>query len=444
MSRFETLSASLLAVAILASVAARSADAPPLTNMQRDGAREMLQRTVIDLKKNYYDASFHGIDIDAREKQAEERIRSAKTYGEAFAAIAWTLDALNDSHTFFFPPPRPYSIENGWELTFIGDKCFVTAVKPGSDADKKGMKVGDQVLSIEGFQPQRAIFWKVDYVLNGLAPRAGMHFVLASPGAQPRQLDVMAEVKRLKRVEDFTGTGGGTDMWETIRRSENYQHSQEWRWVETEDDVMALKIPSFFASDSQIDNVLGRMRKHKSLIIDLRGDPGGAEDVLTQLLGGIFRQDVTIATRVGRKDRKPVIAKGHGDHAFDGKLVVLIDSHSASCSELLARTVQLEKRGTVLGDKSAGAVMEARVYPEHLGVDTMAFYGVQITASNLLMGDGNSLEHNGVTPDVPILPTAEDLANDRDPQMAEAFKQVGGKISPEKAGKLFPVIWRMN
>lgn len=404
----------------------------------------MLQRTVADLKKNYYDASFHGVDIDAREKQAEERIRNAKNYGEAFAAIAWTLDALNDSHTFFFPPSRPYTIENGWELTFIGDKCFVTAVKPGSDADKKGVKPGDQVLSIEGFQPQRANFWKVQYVLNGLAPRAGMRFVLASPGEQPRQVDVMAEVKRLKRVEDFTGRDGGSDMWETIRRSENYEHSQEWRWVETEDDVMILNIPSFFASDSQIDNVLGRMRKHKSVIVDLRGDGGGSEEVLTQLLGGVFPKDVTIASREGRKERKPVIAKGRGDHAFEGKLVVLVDSRSASCSELLARTVQLEKRGVVIGDESAGAVMEALRYSEHLGVDTMAFYGVQITASNLLMADGKSLEHTGVTPDISVLPTAEDLANSRDPQMVAAYKEVGSRITPEQAGKLFPVIWRMN
>ena len=404
----------------------------------------MLQRTVADLEKNYYDAEFHGINLDAREHEAEERIRNAKSYGEAFAAIAWTLDALNDSHTFFLPPPRPYNVENGWEMTFVGEKCFVTAVKPGSDAEKKDMKPGDQVLSIEGFQPVRANFWKVEYILNALAPRAGMRFVLASPGAQPRQVDVMAEVKRLKRVEDFTGHGDGSDIWETIRRSENYAHTQEWRWIETSDDVMVLKIPSFFAKDSQIDSELGRARKHKSLILDLRGNPGGSEDVLTQLLGGMFKQDVTLATRVGRKARKPVIAKGRGDHAFDGKLMVLIDSHSASCSELFARAVQIENRGVIIGDKSAGAVMEARLYPEHLGIDTMSFYAVQITASNLLMGDGNSLEHSGVTPDVSVLPTAEDLANDRDPQMAEAFKLVGIKITPEAAGKLFPVIWAMN
>ena len=88
--------------------------------------------------------------------------------------------------------------------------------------------------------------------------------------------------------------------------------------------------------------------------------------------------------------------------------------------------------------------MEARVYPENTGADTITAYGVEVTESDLIMVDGKSLEHAGVTPDSQILPTGEDLALGRDPQLALAFELAGSKVAPEQAGKLFPIVWRMR
>ncbi len=120
---------------------------------------------------------------------------------------------------------------------------------------------------------------------------------------------------------------------------------------------------------------------------------------------------------------------------------MLIDSKSASASELLARIVQLEKRGVVIGDRSAGKVMESRVYSYSSGIDVVTFYGASITDANLLMSDGESLEHTGVTPDDTVLETADDLANGRDPALAHAAELAGVKITADQAGKLFPYEW---
>jgi C-terminal processing protease CtpA/Prc len=133
-----------------------------------------------------------------------------------------------------------------------------------------------------------------------------------------------------------------------------------------------------------------------------------------------------------------------GHDAFSGKIIVLIDSESGSAAELFARVMQLEKRAVVIGDRSAGAVMRAKEYPHEMGVDTVIFYGVSITDADIIMGDGNSLEHVGVLPDETRLPSAADLAAKRDPVLSYAASLAGVEISPEKAGTFFPVEWRKN
>jgi carboxyl-terminal processing protease len=163
--------------------------------------------------------------------------------------------------------------------------------------------------------------------------------------------------------------------------------------------------------------------------------------VLKQLLGGMFENEVKVGDRVGRDAHKPMVTKMNGHDPFTGKLIVLVDSKSASAAELFARVVQLEKRGTVMGDRSSGSVMEARHYPNKIGMDTLVFYSTSITDADIIMADGKSLEHIGVSPDEIVLPTGADLAAGRDPVLARAAETLGVKLTSEEAGKLFPYEW---
>ena len=204
---------------------------------------------------------------------------------------------------------------------------------------------------------------------------------------------------------------------------------------------MILKFPRFFFDQGEVDEWMSKARRHKGLIVDLRGNPGGAVDTLKYVISDLFEGDVKIADRVGRKESKPEVAKSRGRNVFSGKLIVLVDSKSASAAELFARVVQLEKRGVVMGDRSAGAVMEAMDYSHQLGTDFAVLFGASITQWDLIMSDGKSLEHTGVTPDELLLPTAADLANGRDPVLAHAAAGLGVKITPEEAGRMFPYEW---
>ena len=85
--------------------------------------------------------------------------------------------------------------------------------------------------------------------------------------------------------------------------------------------------------------------------------------------------------------------------------------------------------------------MEARHYNEAIGADSLVVYGFSITSANLVMADGKSLEDVGVIPDELLLPSAEDLAADKDPVMSHALELAGVTMDPAAAGKLFPFEW---
>jgi carboxyl-terminal processing protease len=139
-----------------------------------------------------------------------------------------------------------------------------------------------------------------------------------------------------------------------------------------------------------------------------------------------------------------MMAKVSSKGPYTGKLVVLVDSNSGSASELFARFMQLQQRGVVIGDRSAGAVMQSRSIPMELGTDSIVPYGMSLTNADVILADGLSLEHVGVTPHFMLFPSAEDLAARRDPVLAAALKLLGQEVSPQDAGKAFPVVWEEN
>jgi carboxyl-terminal processing protease len=410
-----------------------------MSNLDRGRVLEMLDNVSKDVRKHYYDPDFHGLDWDAKVAEAKNRIKKETSLGMAFAYVAWALDGLNDSHTFFLPPQRPLRHDYGFQTQMIGDQCYVTRVRPGSDAEAKGAKPGDEVLAIEGYRPTRKILWKMDYRFRVLRPQPDLQISLRDPAGHQRQVVVTAKIVELKRLTDVAG--GGADFWDLIRETENEEHLMRIRSTPLGDELLVVKLPVFFFDQQEVDGLIDKARKHQALILDLRGNPGGAIETLKYLLGGIFENEVKIGERAARKELKPEIAKSRGRTIFPGKIIVLVDSKSASASELFARIVQLEKRGMVIGDRSAGSVMEAKHYSYHIGTDTVVFYGASITESDLIMTDGKSLEHAGVTPDEVVLPSAVDLASGRDPVLAHAAARLGVKLTPEDAGKMFPFEW---
>ncbi len=412
----------------------------PVDRLNIDRARQMLRDARDELKKHYYDPKFHGLDLDARYKEYDAAIAGATSVAQSFSIVASFLDGLNDSHTFFRPPARAYRVDYGFRIQMYGDKPLIARVRPGTDAESKVMP-GDEVLAWNGVHIQRGSLWKIEYLYNSLAPQKTSMLSLRDPSGQTRDVMVEPYIHQLKRRLDISGSGGDVDLWQLLRDEENYDQLLRQRFVESE-GAMIWKMPEFDMTDEEVDRAFAIAHKHPALVLDLRGNPGGLIVTLERMVANVFDHDVKIADRIGRKELKPQLAKTKGSGAYTGRLIVLVDSGSASAAELFARVIQLEKRGVVIGDVSSGSVMESRGYAESQGVDTKIFYSFSITDADLIMKDGKSLEHSGVVPDELVVPTPLDVAKGRDPALARAAEIAGVKLNAVMAGRMFPFEWQ--
>ncbi len=433
-----------LALAALSFALPAVAAGQTVSGNDREAARMMLQVVKDELKKSYYDPQFKGLDIDGQFKAAEAKLNQATSNGQMFGIIAQAMLSLNDSHTFFVPPQRAARIDYGWRTQMIGDKCYITAVKPGTDAEAKGLRPGDILHVVDGYSPTRENFWQLNYLYNVLQPRPAVSVVVQSPGEGPRKVDFQASVRQGKKVLDFSSNSMG-DYFDLVREGEEERDVYAHRFQEIGKELLIWKMPAFDLSKEEVDKYMDRAHDFKALVLDLRGNGGGYEETVLRVIGDLFDHDVKVGDIKRRKETKPLVAHQRGGgKEFKGELVVIVDSGSASASELLARVVQLEKRGTVVGDRSAGAVMRSKGHSFQLGVQSYTLYAASITDADVVMTDGTSLEHVGVTPDKTVLPTGADLRAQSDPTLSNAASLVGVKLEPEKAGALFPPRWKLK
>jgi C-terminal processing protease CtpA/Prc len=400
----------------------------------RDEAVGLLQLVKTTIQANYYDPKFQRADFNGIFDTAEHDIQAGSGFPMGVLIIGRAVEKLLDSHTVFFPPPRPVALFPGWRYQMAGDKCFVVAVEPDSEAWKTGLRPGDEVLRIQNVVPQRSDFESIRYLFGILAPPDEFKLTIASPEQQPRDVVVKSRSESLK----FSDDDNGFNRHRLDRFVEGAGDLGKPRTGDLNTDVMVWKLPAFNLNEEAIAQTLEKARKHKTLILDLRQNGGGFEKTLDWMIGNFFSADVTVGDTIQRTGPAPLKVTSRGDKAFNGQLIVRVDSASGSASEIFARTVQLQKRGVVLGDRTAGAVGRAQFFP---GRYDRYRYALEITVARIRFSDGTDLDGTGVNPDTKIIPTGADLAAGRDPVLSAAARLAGVELSPEDAGRLFPAVW---
>ncbi|HKB08789.1 MAG TPA: S41 family peptidase, partial [Candidatus Polarisedimenticolia bacterium] len=302
--RFRWLSA---AAVVLLSVAWTSeAPGQEVSKFERDRARMMLNIIRKDLMKYYYDEAFHGLSLDDAFNTANERIDQAKSVSQLFAGIARPLIQLDDSHTFFIPPGRSARIHFGWQMKMIGDRCHITAIQEGSDAEKKGLKRGDVVLEVDGRKPARQNLWGMYYVHRILAPRTSLPLLIQSPGGAPRKVEVEARVEERKRVTRLTDA---IDLGDFMREGDDAAYLSRHRIQEVGEQLVIWKMPQFDMTVDEVRTEMNRIRKWPSLILDLRDNGGGAVETMQAMVGVFAGEKTKIGDVKGREPQQPIVAK---------------------------------------------------------------------------------------------------------------------------------------
>lgn len=430
--RLAVAAAALVGLTGAAPLAAQ--DAPPPTKEEIGRATTMIEQLSGDLKKYYYDSTYHGIDLETRKRTAIEHVNGARNRSEAFAYVAQFLADFNDSHTGLYGFEHRNNVHYGFSLWMVGDSCYIARVTPGSDAAAKGVARGDRVVRLDKNVPTRQNFHMLQYVYRALSPRTAVHLTLEHPDGRQEEVDVQSKVTPGRVVIDWTS--------ESDRRFYQEEGEKELlrlrhRYHSYGDSVLVWRLPEFiYGDDATIDRMIGRAKQHRALVLDLRGDPGGAVSTLQRLIGSFF--DTTIVSSIwkARDSTYAVKAKPVGKEPYRGMLVILVDGQSASAAELTARTMQIEGRAIIVGDRSAGAVQVSQGFGHAAGFTKYLGYGAAITIADVTMSDGSRLERVGVVPDRLVLPTGADMATGRDPQMATALEIVGMKLTPEQAARV--------
>jgi C-terminal processing protease CtpA/Prc len=416
---------------------AQETDPKPKLSGEAKRAREyalgMLDEMETILKEYYYDPKFKGIDLKARLEAAKTRVKTLQYNWQMYRVLVQVLMEFNDSHTRMHLPPRSDYFQYGVGWQMIGEECYVVSVNRDSDAAKKGVEVGDQLLSIGKLNPTRNDLWKINYLIYRLAPEKAIDLKIKKPDGSEKTVVIEAKTMTDKEFE----------AERKARRKKDVDKYEPFRCKEVDKTLIACRLESFVVEKNVIDKMMKAASPYPKMILDLRGNGGGYVAIEQYLLGHFFDREVKIAdfiTKAKTEVRKTKMVDA--SKQYKGEVAVLVDSNSASASEITAKVLQLEKRAKVYGDFSSGSVMTSIRVPFRSVMSALAdlafiMVSMSVTVGDVVMKDGSRLEKNGVAPDEVLQPTGAALKVKADAVLAFAAMRLGSEISPDDAGKFY-------
>jgi len=317
-----------------------------------------------------------------------------------YGATEGMVQALNDPYTVFMPPQENKEFRQalnghlqgiGAELTLRDKNTVVVAPLKGSPAEKAGLVPEDIITHVDATS------------IEGFTLGDTVDLIRGAKGTE-----VTLTIKR-----------GDTTLDVTITRDDITVPSTESEVIAYAGKTIGkVSLNRFGDTTSQeVEKAVQDLMEKNvdGIIIDVRFNGGGYLDAAVDLASMFMKQGQVVS--VARRTGEPTVHYVSGNTiAADVPLVILINEGSASASEILAGALQDSARATVIGKQSFGKGTVQEVFELPGGTS------IRITTAKWLTPSGKDLGKEGVTPDIEVDRTIEDIQADKDPQLDAALE----------------------
>lgn len=310
------------------------------------------------------------------------------------AGIKGMLSTL-DPYTVFVDESRQQDIDLmtngkyggiGVSIGVRGDNVTITEIIDGYSAQKQGLRVGDIIIEASGVVINAKNIDKVSNLVKG------------EPGTT---VDL-----KILRYESLDTLNFSLIREEIILKNITYA-----KFFPENSNNVYIKLSNFSrTAGDELRNSLKTLSQQKSInsiILDLRGNPGGLLDVAVDVCEKFLEREQLIVSTKG-KDQASLKKYFSQEHPVAGneKLVVLINESSASASEIVAGAIQDHDRGVILGTQSFGKGLVQTIIP--LTGNT----SLKITTAKYYTPSGRSIQKIDYSKDNPIIENADSLLID--------------------------------
>lgn len=187
---------------------------------------------------------------------------------------------------------------------------------------------------------------------------------------------------------------------------------EETKMVDSSNGIGYIKLSNFQKNTpADFDRAVAQLGQQgmRSLILDLRDNPGGALDAAVAIVDRFIARGTIVSTKGRNLAENMTYSAAPTSQIGNLPLIVLINENSASASEILAAAIADHQRGTIIGQRSFGKGVVQTIFPLTSGRG-----GIRLTTAEYFAPSGRRVEMQGVAPDLVVQTTARPMIDSED------------------------------
>lgn len=361
-----------------------------LINHEHISSQKLFDNVWVTIRNNYYDPS---LNHQAWTRWKDHYRGRIKTDEDAKVAIDSMLASLDDPYSKYMDKSE-YTEQNtsinskitgiGVNIASVSGKVQIINVMDGTPAQASNLQAGDIILDINGKDVKGLSLSDVANLVRG--PENTLVNITILRNKDKFLKKVMRKEIKIKTVKS------------SIDKNIGY-----------------IQIASFLGTSTpnEFIDAVEKTKDTQGLILDLRGNTGGLLPNAV-FIANLFITDGNLVSIVGRNNYKFDIEAENIEFAINKPMIVLVDGASASASEILSGALKDYKKAKLLGTRTFGKGMVQKIVP--LPNET----GLNLTIAKYLTPSGADINKKGITPDIEVKVTMDDVKNRHDVQLETA------------------------